>query len=153
MAKAYSDDLRCKILQTYEESDLGQEEVAEQFCVSYGYVKKIRRQQLQSGQMERQPQTRYGPVSRVTAQVEEQLRSAVRQQPDVTLLELAQRLEQSSGIVLRKSRLSQVLERLHLRRKKNPARRGTRQRPSPTKKTGLATGYRRHRGRAVGVPG
>jgi transposase len=144
MAKAYSDDLRCKILQTYEEGDVGLQEVAEQFCVSYGYTKKIRRQQLQSGQMERQPQTRYGPVSRVTPQVEEQLRSEVRKQPDLTLLELAQRLQQSSGIVLRKSRLGQVLERLHLRRKKNPARLGTRQRPSPTKKTSLATGHHRH---------
>ena len=143
MAKAYSDDLRGKILQTYEEGDLGLEEVAEQFCVSYGYTKKIRRQQLQSGQMERKPQTRYGPVSRVTPQVEEQLRSEVRKQPDVTLWELAQRLQQSRGIVLRKSRLGQVLERLRLRRKKNPARLRTRQRPSPTKKTSLATGHRR----------
>src|ERR1035437_1108042 len=53
MPRPYSDDLRCKLLQVYERSALGLEELAEQFGVSYGYSKKIRRQQLHSGQGER----------------------------------------------------------------------------------------------------
>src|SRR5271157_1202493 len=61
MPRAYSDDLRCKLLQVYVRSDIGLEELAKQFGVSYGYTKKIRRQQLQSGQRERVPQSRYGP--------------------------------------------------------------------------------------------
>lgn len=151
MAKTYSDDLRSKILEAYEGSDLGLEEVAEQFGVSYGYTKKIRRQQLQSGQMERKPQSRYGPVSRVTPQVEEQLRTELRRQPDLTLLELAQRLEQSSRIRLGKTRWGQVLQRLHLRRKKNSARGRTGQPRSPATAASLATSHRRHRSRAPGL--
>ena len=119
MARAYSDDLRGKILRAYERGRLGLEAVAEQFGVSYGYTKKIRRQQLQSGRMERPPQARHGPVSRVTSAVEEQLRSELRRQPDLTLRELAERLEQSRQLRLSRTRLWEVLQRLGLRRKKN----------------------------------
>jgi transposase len=119
MPQAYSDDLRCKLLQFYERSDVGLEEVAELFGVSYGFTKKIRRQQLHSGQMERPAQSRYGPVSRVTPEIEEQLRTELRRQPDLTLAELGARLEQSGRVRLSKTRLWEVLLRLGLRRKKN----------------------------------
>ena len=119
VARAYSDDLRGKILRAYERGRLGLEALAEQFGVSYGYTKKIRRQQFQSGRVERRPQSRHGPVSRVTAEVEEQLRSALRRQPDLTLRELAERLEQSRQLRLSRTRLWEVLGRMGLRRKKN----------------------------------
>lgn len=119
MARAYSDDLRAKILGAYERGRLGLEALAEQFGVSYGYTKKIRRQQLQTGQVERRRQSRYGPVSRVTPEVEEQLRQELRRQPDLTLQELAERLQASRKLRLSRNRLWQVLQRLGLRRKKN----------------------------------
>ena len=119
MPRAYSDDLRCKILQGYERSDVGLQELAEQFGVSYGYTKKIRRQQLQSRQMERVGQSRYGPVSRVSPAVEELLRAQLRRQSDLTLAELGQQLQASQHLRLSKTRLSEVLIRLGLRRKKN----------------------------------
>ena len=133
MARAYSDDLRCKILRAYERGRLGLEALAEQFGVSYGYTKKIRRQQLQSGRVERPPQSRHGPVSRVTPEVEEQLRRELRRQPDLTLGELAERLEQSRQLRLSRTRLWEVLRGLGLRRKKNrstPASRTRRRRSS-----------------------
>ena len=120
MARAYSDDLRGKILQVYEQGRLGLKALAEQFGVSYGYTKKIRRQQLQSGRVERPQQARYGPVSRVTAEIEDELRRALRWQPDLTLQELAEWLEQSRKLRLSRTRLWEVLKRLGLRRKKNP---------------------------------
>jgi transposase len=119
MARAYSDDLRGKILRAYERGCLGLEALAEQFGVSYGYTKKIRRQQLQSGRVERPPQARHGPVSQVTLEVEEELRRALRRQPDLTLRELAEGLEQTRRLRLSRSRLWVVLGRLGLRRKKN----------------------------------
>jgi transposase len=128
MPRAYSDDLRCKILETYEPGDIGLEQLAEQFGVSYGYTKKIRRQQLQSGQMERPQQARHGPVSRVTARVQEQLRVAVQRQPDLTLAELGQQLDQGAQVRLSKTRLWEVLQRLGLRRKKNLSTRRSRTR-------------------------
>lgn len=119
MPQAYSDDLRCKLLQFYERSEVSLEQVAELFGVSYGFTKKIRRQQLHTGQMERPAQSRYGPVSQVTPEIEEQLRAELRHQPDLTLAELGARLEQSRHLRLSKTRLWEVLLRLGLRRKKN----------------------------------
>jgi transposase len=119
MPRAYSDDLRCKMLQVYGRGAVGLEALAEQFGVSYGYTKKVRRQQLHYGQMERVAQSRYGPVSRVSAEVEEQLRAELRRQPDLTLAELGAQLQQSKHLRLSKTRLWEVLIRLRLRRKKN----------------------------------
>lgn len=126
MARAYSDDLRGKILRAYERGRQGLEALAEQFGVSYGYTKKIRRQQLQSGGVARPPQSRHGPLSRVTPEVEEQLRTELRRQPDLTLRELAERLEHSRQLRLSRTRLWEVLQRLELRRKKNRSTRSSR---------------------------
>ena len=121
--------MRCKILEAYELGEIGLEQLAEQFGVSYGYTKKIRRQQLQSGHMERPPQKRHGFLSRVTAKVEEELRAAVREQPDRTLAELSEQLAQRSQVRLSKTRLGELLQRLDLRRKKNPSTPRNRTRP------------------------
>lgn len=122
MPQAYSNDLRCKILQAYAAEEGSLRELAERFAVSHGYTKKIHREQLHSGQMERKPQSRYGRASRVTAAVEDQLRAEVKRQPDVTLWELQQRMRASSRVQLSPSRWGAVLQRLGLRRKKNSAR-------------------------------
>jgi transposase len=129
MPQPYSDDLRRKLLEAYEAGQGSLRELAKQFRVSWGYSKKIRAQQLQSGGKERPPQKRHGPVGRVTPQVQQQLRSAVRQQPDVTLAELQQRIQQNTGVEVGRSWLWIWLRRLGLRHKKNRSVRKNRKRP------------------------
>ena len=97
IARAYSDDLRCKLLEAYEAGRGSLQELAKQFGVSWGYSKKIRAQQLKTGQKERPSQSRHGPASRLTPAVEQQLRSALRQQPDLTLAEMQPRLVEKTG--------------------------------------------------------
>jgi len=126
MPRAYSDDLRCKLLEAYAAGRGSLRDVAEQFGVSWGFSKKIRGQQLRTGQKERALQAQHGPVSCVTAEVQQQLRVAVRQQPDVTLAELRQRIQDRSGVRLSKSSVWLWLQRLGLGHKKNAARPGTR---------------------------
>lgn len=121
MPRAYSDDLRCKILQRYEQAEVGLEQLANQFGVSYGFTKKIRRQQLQTGQMERPPQLLHGPASRVTEAVKQYLRQQLQHQPDLTLAELGHGLKQRMHVRLGKTRLCLELQRMGLRRKKNPS--------------------------------
>ena len=70
MPKAYSDDLRCKLLEAYEARAGSLQKLAAQFRVSWGFAKKIRKQQLATGQKERPVQRRYGPVSRIHAGVQ-----------------------------------------------------------------------------------
>lgn len=119
MPRAYSDDLRCKLLEAYEAGRGTLQELATQFRVSWGYSKKIRAQQLRTGRKERPPQSQHGPASRLTPRVEQQLRSALRRQPDLTLVELGEHLRESAGVAVSRSRLWVWLRRLGLRHKKN----------------------------------
>jgi transposase len=119
MPQPYSDDLRRKLLEAYEAGQGSLRELAQQFRVSWGYSKKIRVQQLRSGRKERTQQKRHGPEGRVTPQVQQHLRSAVRQQPDLTLAELQQRIQRNTGVELGRSWLWVWLQRLGLRHKKN----------------------------------
>jgi len=119
MPRAYSDDLRCKLLEAYEAGRGSLRELARQFGVSWGYSKKIRAQQVRTGQRERPQQLQHGPASQLTLAVEQQLRSALRQQPDLTLAELQQRLAERAGVSISRSQLWVWLQRLGLRYKKN----------------------------------
>src|SRR5664279_6520025 len=67
MPQPYSDDLRCKRLEAYAAGAGTLRVLAQQFRVSFGYSKKIRRQPLQTGQPERPPPSHHGPVSRLSA--------------------------------------------------------------------------------------
>jgi transposase len=118
MARAYSDDLRCKFLEAYEAGAGTLEKLAAQFRVSWGFAKKIRRQQLATGQKERPPQQRHGPISRIDAAARERLRAWLQEQPDLTEVELQERLARQ-GVKVVKSRVGQVLREMGLGRKKN----------------------------------
>ncbi len=119
MPKAYSDDLRCKLLEAYEKGRGTLQVLAGQFGVSWGYSKKIRGQQMHSGRKERPVQSQHGPASRVSRLVQQQLQMALRQQPDLTLAELQQQIEQRSQVRLSRSLIWLWLRRLGLRYKKN----------------------------------
>jgi len=117
MPQPYSDDLRCKLLEAYEAGAGSLRKLAAQFRVSWGYVKKIRMQQRKSGRQERLAQKRHGPVSRMSAAVQESLREWLRAQPDLTEVELQERLAHG-GVQVAQSRVGQVLRQMGLRRKK-----------------------------------
>jgi transposase len=95
------------------------QEWARQFRVSWGYSKKIRAQPWQTGRKERRQPAQHGRASRLTPLVEQRLRSALRRQPDWTLAELREPLQQSTGEDVSRSRLWVWLQRLGLRHKKN----------------------------------
>jgi len=117
MPKAYSDDLRCKLLEGYEAGAGSLRKLAVQFRVSWGFAKKIRGQQLATGGKDRPVQKRHGPVSRIDAATQEKLRTWLREQPDLTEAELQERLVRQ-GVQVVKSRVGQVLRQIGLRRKK-----------------------------------
>jgi len=118
MAKAYSDDLRRKLLEAHDRGEGSLAELARRFGVSVPWAWKISRQRRRTGQMERVEQ-RHGPPSRITAEVQASLRGLVRQQPDATLVELQQRLWARGRIRISVQHLWRVLQRLELRLKKS----------------------------------
>ncbi len=118
MAKAYSDDLRRKLLGAYERKVGNLRELAERFCVSYAWARKISWQRRRTGQMERVEQ-RHGPRSRATVEVEARLRSLLREQPERTLVELQQGLWATEGVHFSIQHLWRLLRRMRLPLKKN----------------------------------
>ena len=118
MAKAYSNDLRRKLLEAYDRGEGSLRELAERFGVSSPYAWKISAQRKRTGQVERVEQ-RHGPESKVTEAVEEQLRTWVRLQPDLTLVEFQERLWETARLALSVARVWQVLRRMQLRLKKS----------------------------------
>ena len=84
------------------------QELTRQFRVSWGYSKKIRRQQLQTGHKERPQASRHGAVSRLSGAVRERLRHWLQEQPDLTEAELRERW-QGIGVTVGQSRVGQGL--------------------------------------------
>ena len=118
MAKVYSDDLRRKLLGAYDRELGNLRELAERFCVSYAYARKISWQRRRTGQVERVEQ-RHGPLSRVTAEVEARLRRLLREQPDRTLQELQKGLWEAEGVRFSTQHLWRLLRRMDLPLKKS----------------------------------
>jgi putative transposase len=119
MGRAYSDDLRCRILEAYAEGGTSLRKLAERYAVSFEYVRKIRKQHLLSGQLERVRQRRHGPQRRVTPELAERIRAEVARRPDVTLEELGDWISDQAGIRLSRSLVWLTLTRLGLAMKKS----------------------------------
>jgi len=118
MPKGLSDDLRCRILEAYARKEGSQAQLARRFGVSFEFVRKLRKQLRQTGQMERRPQSRHNAPSRMTASVREQLRAWLREQPDRTLAELGEQLEAQS-VQASRSLICLTLRQMGLRQKKS----------------------------------
>ncbi len=93
--KPYSDDLRLRIIETIQENELTQPEIAGQFSVSLPFVEKLWHRFRTTGSYQAKPHA--GGVKRFLKDDEELLREIVRTQPDVTLAELCQRVAKQTG--------------------------------------------------------
>jgi putative transposase len=113
MARAYSDDLRRKVLSAYAGGKGTMRELAERFDVSYGWVLKIAAAQRQSGSYKRVPQRR--APSRIDADL---IRRLVEAQPDIVLVELQQKAAEH-GVRASTVHLWRILGKLDLRLKKS----------------------------------
>jgi len=113
MARAYSDDLREKVLGAYASGKGTLRELAERFDVSYGWVAKIHAAELATGNRGRVPQRR-----RASGIDGEQVRKRVQAKPDIVLRELREQML-ASGQRVSSTQLWRVLKKLGLRRKKS----------------------------------
>jgi len=118
MPEPYSNDLRRKFFEVYDRGDGSLKELAKRFRVSESWAKKLSARRSKTGQIEIR-RWRHGPESRVTAAVRDWIREQLGQQPDLTLEELQQRLEQGPRLRLSLSWIWVLLPQLGLRLKKN----------------------------------
>jgi transposase len=142
MAKAYSDDLRRKVLEAHAAGEGILEELAERFSVSVGWVFKISAALGKTGKMERQPGAKRGRVSKVTPEIETFIQEAIQCRSDITLAELQLKLFEEQNLEISIGRLWQVVDKLGLRFKKKSARGRTRHSPRPRTPSQLAGGGR-----------
>jgi transposase len=115
MARPYSDDLRRKLLEAFDQGKGSLSELAEDFGVSLGWAWKVSAARKRTGRMER-PSYRPGAKRRIDEQA---LAGILRSQPDATLVELQAELESKTGLRVSTQHLWRVVKRLGFRLKKS----------------------------------
>ena len=115
--KAYSQDLRERIVWGLEAQEESQAEIAEGFGVSVSFVEKLWRRWRTTGSYAALPQA--GGRQRSLQGAEAGLREAVAQEPDITLAELCERVVQAGGSRISLKTMCLELQRLGLPRKKS----------------------------------
>ena len=116
--QAYSLDLRQRVVYAYEQGDGSIAEIAEQFSVSTGFVKKMLRQWRSTGDLSPLPHGGGKPRSLPDA-LRQKLRRKVRQHDDISLAELQRFLEEEEQTSVHLSTVSRTLKELGLPRKKS----------------------------------
>lgn len=117
--KAYSLDLRQKIIETYENEPISQRDLAARFRVAPSLVTKLLKQYRETGVLEPKPRP-----GRPRTLKEEQLQvvaALVAAQNDITLGELCEALHQQLEVTVSEPTMCRVLQRLNLTRQKKSA--------------------------------
>jgi transposase len=153
MPTAYSDDLRRKLLEAHQRKEGSLSQLAQRFSVSQGWALKISSQLHRTGKMERAAGRRRGPASKITAEIQKELKDWIGKQADLTLAELQLRLYEQRQLEISLSRLWAVLKGLGLRLKKVAPRLRARYRSGASSTLGLAPGLPRDRSGEPDFPG
>jgi len=119
MGRAYSDDLRIRILEAYERGEGSCRVLAGRFGVSWEYVRKVRQQLLRKGHRRRLIQSHFGVRSRVTDQVRAHMLALVEAQADITIAELRDLIHAEKGVEISWTLTRNWVKRLGLRLKKS----------------------------------
>jgi transposase len=114
--KAYSQDLRERVLAAVHDTQQSQAQMAEQFQVHLSTLEKWLRRERETGRTTALPHG--GGRTRTLRECGAFLRAEVKKQPDITLEELCTRVVEAQGLQVSPSMVSRELKRLNLPRKK-----------------------------------
>lgn len=115
--KAYSLDLRQKIVESYEAGGISQRQLANQFRVSTFFVVKVLGLQRRGEQLA--AKRRGGRVKPLlTLRMREYLRNRLAAQNDLSLAELSRLIESEFGLTVSPPTVCRALKQMNLRRKK-----------------------------------
>ena len=116
--QAYSLDLRQRVVRAYEQGRRTIAEIAEQFSVSPGFVKKMLRQWRETADLSPLPHGGGKPGS-LSARQRERLRRKVRERDDISLAELQEYLRDEERVEVHVSTICRALRQSDLPRKKS----------------------------------
>lgn len=114
--KAYSIDLRQKIIDAYNSKDSFRN-IAKRFSVSRSFVQKLVSRYRDTGRVSARPHGG-GQQSKLQSEQIERLRQIVIENSDATLSELSDVLESKTKIRISRSTMDRLLQKLQLTRKK-----------------------------------
>jgi len=115
--KPYSQDLRERVIAALRAKRQSLPEIARTFGVSESTVDKWAKRWRDTGSVAAQPFA--GGRRRALRNSEVMLRAEVKQQADVTLAELCERVQRHAGVPISPSMMCRELQRLGLPRKKS----------------------------------
>jgi transposase len=118
--KAYSLDLRQKIVDAYAEGNSSQRQLAKQFRVALSFVEKLLKQYRETGSIAPKKRVNQTPTKLNNEQLKV-LEQLVEETNDATLEELRDLLEQKTGVRIGRSTVDRMLRKLDLTVKKNSA--------------------------------
>ncbi len=116
--KAYSTDLRKRIVQAVDNKEGTHREIAKTFKVSKAFLEKLLKQRRKRGSIEPLPHGG-GQKSLLDAGKEELISNRILEKNDMTLEELCEYLKKKTGLSVSIPTMWRVLQKLELRRKKN----------------------------------
>ncbi|MDG3002427.1 IS630 transposase-related protein [Paludisphaera mucosa] len=122
--KAYSTDLRERVVAACDAGDATREQVAARFSVSVAWIRKLIRQRRETGSIAPKPRGG-GRAPAFDADAALRLREAVRADDDATLQQLAR----AAGVACCSSAVHRALVRLGITRKKSRGGRPSRTAP------------------------
>jgi transposase len=115
--KAYSLDLRQRIIETDRTEMITRKELAKRFKVSESFVGNLLRLFRETGDVAPKPHAG-GPVPKLNSEQLVSLVEIVEKNNDATLAELSQLLEEKEQIFVPRSTMGSLMQRLDLNRKK-----------------------------------
>ena len=115
--KAYSLDLRQKIVDAYRERNSSQRQLAKQFRVALSFIEKLLKQHRETGNIAPIVRTKQTPT-KLNAEQLMVLKHIVETTNDAALEELRHQLQQQTGVLIGRSTVDRMLTRLNLTVKK-----------------------------------
>lgn len=115
--KAYSIDLRQKIIEAYHSQPISQRQLALQFGVALSFLQKLLKQYRQTGDIAPQPHGGGGQLKLSPEQLEA-LAELIEANNDATLEELCQMLEEKIGARVSRATMGRMTQRLNMTVKK-----------------------------------
>jgi transposase len=122
--KAYSVDLRQKIMDAYNEQEGSQRQLAKRFRVSLSFIENLLKRYRSEGTVE--PRAHGGgQLAKLNPEQEAVLATLVEENNDAILVELCDQLEQRVDVRISRATMGRYVQKLKLTRKKNSARNRT----------------------------
>ncbi|SRR5579883_250659 len=116
--KAYSLDLRQKIVDTYIKGGISQRQLASRFRVALSFIEKLLKRYRETGSIEPKVRTQQTPP-KLNEQQLNVLKEIVSEDNDATLEEIRNKLEQKTGVLIGRSTVDRMLQRMEITVKKN----------------------------------